>query len=97
MSFTLKQHLENHTKTHIGEMPFHCDICDKVFEKYKDLQTHKTTHTVTKPTFSDKLPHNIVHDNKDLYKCRLCNSTFTSKESHENHLNTHIGEITFLM
>jgi KRAB domain-containing zinc finger protein len=45
MSFSRKSDLTTHTRTHMGEKPYICDLCEKTFSKSNYLTEHKRIHT----------------------------------------------------
>lgn len=44
-AFCRKPYLEVHMRTHTGERPFQCDVCNKRFSQKSSLNTHKRIHT----------------------------------------------------
>ncbi|CAZ69511.1 Putative C2H2-type Zinc finger protein [Emiliania huxleyi virus 99B1] len=74
-----KNDMELHTRRHMGEKPYKCDVldCNAAFAKSCDLTTHKRTHTGEKP-----------------YKCDMlnCNAAFSDQSNLKKHKIIHMGE-----
>ncbi|GBN59159.1 Zinc finger protein 572 [Araneus ventricosus] len=88
-SFSRKDYLVVHYRTHTGEKPYPCDRCDKCFSTKCNLTTHLRTHTREKPyscdqcdkSFSQKSnldTHRRTHTGERPYKCTLCENAFTT-------------------
>lgn len=44
-SFSAKETLNRHNKTHTGERPYKCEICEKSFIQATQLRSHMFHHT----------------------------------------------------
>jgi KRAB domain-containing zinc finger protein len=90
--FATKAELRLHRLTHIGEMPFKCEVCSKCFKFASGLKQHMLFHNDQRDFACDKCPvrchtlhilrdHQEVHhsDERRMVKCDVCSATFKDR------------------
>ncbi|ROT78179.1 Broad-complex protein isoform 6 variant 1 [Penaeus vannamei] len=89
-SFTRRDNLANHIKTHTGDRPFMCQYCHKCFSRKDYLKQHERIHTGEKPypcdicgrAFTRKeglTDHMRCHSDFRAFSCETCGKSFKQK------------------
>ena len=104
-----KASVDTHERTHTGEKPFGCHICDNKFNHSKTWDVHILSHTGEKP-FSCSLcekkfrqrPHVRKHmksahpaSNKEVFLCKICQKKFPTNKYLGTHRALHSSERPF--
>ena len=97
-----KYDLVKHSRTHSGEKPFHCKLCDQKFCNLTNLNHHSLTHKVGRfeckecdykaALKQDLVRHLLTHSGVKPHKCDSCEFSTARKCSLIVHQRLHSGE-----
>jgi KRAB domain-containing zinc finger protein len=103
-TFSQKNKLTYHRRTHFGDKPFECSICSRKFTYNQTLKDHfKIMHTdfqvkceVCLKTYKSKqgLRSHMLRIHKQNFACDSCGFVCTTKLLMQRHVdNVHVGKV----
>ena len=76
------RYYKSHMRTHLGEKPYSCHICNRSFGIENVLKKHMLIHN----------EQNQQPSQAQQYRCSLCPSTFSSTQELKEHTQTHASQ-----
>lgn len=100
---SIRERVSN-TKNRSRKVPYICDICNKCFSQFTELENHMFTHSRSKPYACDQcdsryansfhLSHHkkTAHEGIRAYSCEICGKHFAQSSNVKKHMLVHTGE-----